>query len=424
MSLHEAWWGRLGGVRWFGGKGAAGAITALEPLGWYTAPGVVPAVRSEIATIDYADGRREFYHLLVAHYAAGTAPVEPLLTLDDVDVVDATADPEAVRVFIAACGAGVADMAWAHPLPPAAQAKVWAGEQSNTTITWDSTALFKLFRKIEPGTNLDAEVLGALDGSGVAVPSLLGRLTAAWPAGQVTDLGMVIERVAGASDGWDLACASCAASDDFTAEASALGQALRAVHTAMHDLFGTGTLDGDLLSNTMEARLETALAAAPVLADFEAALTASFDSLRGQTIDVQRVHGDFHLGQTLRSASGWTIIDFEGEPAKSAAERRTPDSVWRDVAGMLRSFDYVRSAHTDPESDAARRWAADAHAAFLRGYCGPTDAPADLLAAYETDKAVYEVVYETRNRPDWVAIPLRAVADRAAAPHTLHDRDN
>jgi maltokinase len=133
---------------------------------------------------------------------------------------------------------------------------------------------------------------------------------------------------------------------------------------------------------------------------------------------VQRVHGDFHLGQTLWSAAthagsgGWTIIDFEGEPAKTAAERRAFDSPWRDVAGMVRSFDYVRSAHPDPSSEAATKWADEAREAFLMGYCGATTTD-DVLGGYVIDKAVYEVLYELRNRPDWVQIPMRAI--RAAA---------
>ncbi len=417
MSLEQAWWDRLNSVRWFGGKGAAGAITELVALPWYTAPGAAPAVRSEIATIDYEDGRREFYHLLVAHYPVGTASVPPLASTDAVDIVDATADPDAVAAFARACAAGASGMSWTHPLTAPAQAGVWPGEQSNTTITWDSVALFKLFRKIEPGTNLDAEVLGALDGSGVAVPALQGRLTGAWPDAGGTDLGMVIERVAGAKDGWHLATAACASETDFSDEAAALGTALREVHAAMRDLFEVAEASGDDLADGMIARLDEAVAAAPVLGQYREPLAASFSALHGKTIDVQRVHGDFHLGQTLRSDAGWTIIDFEGEPAKSAAERRALDSVWRDVAGMLRSFDYARSAHAEPSSEAAVDWAHTARAGFLAGYCGATDAPTGLLAAYESDKAVYEVVYETRNRPDWVDIPLSAVADQASAAH-------
>ena len=138
---------------------------------------------------------------------------------------------------------------------------------------------------------------------------------------------------------------------------------------------------------------------------------------------VQRVHGDFHLGQVLRSADGWTIIDFEGEPLKTLDERRRPDSVWRDVAGMLRSFDYVRGAHPDPTSAQASAWSSAAQAAFLAGYCEEAAPDRPVLDAYVLDKAVYEVVYETRNRPKWVHIPLGAVHDvaRRTALSTTHD---
>lgn len=421
MSLEEAWWGHLNRVRWFGGKGSAGAVSALEPLGWYTAADAVPGVRSEIATIDYADGRREWYHLLAAHYPAGTAPVAPLATVDGTDVVDATTDPDAVAALVAACQSGrLPAMTWTHPLPAASQTKVWPGEQSNTTITMDAGALFKVFRRIEPGTNLDAEVLGALDGSAAAVPALFGRLVGDWPAGASTDLGMVIERVTGARDGWEIATAACAADDDFSDQARSLGRALSVVHGELSRIFGTEQASGDALVDLMTERLDEAVAAAGVLAPYRDGLAASLAELRGRELEVQRIHGDFHLGQTLSSPAGWTIIDFEGEPAKSAAERRAFDSVWRDVAGMLRSFDYARSVHPAPDSHGPRAWARQARTAFLEGYCGAGRVPQELLGAYETDKAVYEVVYETRNRPDWVPIPLSAVAQGMQA----QDRNN
>jgi maltokinase len=107
------------------------------------------------------------------------------------------------------------------------------------------------------------------------------------------------------------------------------------------------------------------------------------------------------------------IIDFEGEPLKSLAERRELDTVWRDVAGLLRSLDYARSAHPDPDGHAAREWCAQASEAFLDGYAGQHREEPALLRAYQLDKAVYEVVYEMRNRPDWAHIPWRAVQDEA-----------
>ena len=168
----------------------------------------------------------------------------------------------------------------------------------------------------------------------------------------------------------------------------------------------------------MRQRLDAAAAVAPALDPYVTGLRNRFASLEDAHLDAQRVHGDFHLGQTLHTPSGWKIIDFEGEPAKSLAERVAPDSVWRDVAGMMRSFDYAAAS---VPLEGATAWRDGCRDAFLAGYSGGRSlAPEDagLLAAYEADKAVYEVVYEVRNRPDWAAIPLGALAALADGPRS------
>ena len=106
---------------------------------------------------------------------------------------------------------------------------------------------------------------------------------------------------------------------------------------------------------------------APALLPYARGWRRCFDELAAQTLATQRVHGDFHLGQTLHTPDGWKIIDFEGEPAKTMAERVVPDSVWRDVAGMLRSFDYAAASVPGPDSAG---WAEECRQAFLRGYAG------------------------------------------------------
>jgi maltose alpha-D-glucosyltransferase/alpha-amylase len=146
-----------------------------------------------------------------------------------------------------------------------------------------------------------------------------------------------------------------------------------------------------------------------------------------------RIHGDYHLGQVLYTGKDFIIIDFEGEPARPASERRLKRSALRDVAGMLRSFDYAANtalrshdvATVRPEdretllpwADIWGRWSS---AIFLGGYLAqvegepflPTgDDLAILLRAYLLDKAVYEIHYEMNNRPDWLPVPLKGVLD-------------
>ena len=161
----------------------------------------------------------------------------------------------------------------------------------------------------------------------------------------------------------------------------------------------------------------------PELAEHAPALRRLYAAVGSlDDLDVQRIHGDLHLGQTLRTALGWKVVDFEGEPAKPLPERSLPDSRWRDVAGMVRSLDYaphaVERGHRDDVDAApllavrAEEWAHRNQNHFLVAYSGGdlTEQQRTLLDAYVADKAVYECVYETRNRPAWVAIPLAAVA--------------
>ncbi|MFD0570570.1 hypothetical protein ACFQ0T_16820 [Kitasatospora gansuensis] len=131
------------------------------------------------------------------------------------------------------------------------------------------------------------------------------------------------------------------------------------------------------------------------------------------------MHGDLHLGQLLRGPAGWALIDFEGEPSLPMAERAVPHSPLRDVAGMLRSFEYAAD-HADllagPSNPAAtarlRIWAEQGADAFCLGYAGVAWDPRGqdaLLRAHTLHKAVYEAHYEARHRPDFLPIPLAAV---------------
>jgi maltokinase len=172
----------------------------------------------------------------------------------------------------------------------------------------------------------------------------------------------------------------------------------------------------------MNTRLAAATQVAPVLADLTPGLRAAFAQVGRGVLATQRVHGDFHLGQTLKTPLGWKIIDFEGEPAKTMSERLAPDSPWRDVAGMLRSFDYAAATVPGP---GAARWLASAREGFLTAYADGalSEDEQAVLRAYEADKAVYELVYEVRNRPDWTAIPLGAIRTLAEDLSTEGEHD-
>jgi maltokinase len=257
--------------------------------------------------------------------------------------------------------------------------------------------------------------------------------------GTTMQLAMLQEFLRTASDGWDLALASVRnlfaeadlhareAGGDFAAESERLGVALREVHDVLAEHFPVDRLDASAvgeLADAMDRRLDDALLVVPDLAPHADTLRSAYARLRELgAVTVQQIHGDLHLGQTLRTSLGWKIVDFEGEPAKPLAERLRPDSPWRDVAGMLRSFDYAphvvqrQFAEDHPEGGEQRayrteEWAHRNRNHFLTAYAGGelSDDERVLLDAYVADKAVYETVYETRNRPAWVAIPLEAVA--------------
>jgi maltokinase len=328
----------------------------------------------------------------------------------------------------------------------------FTGEQSNSSVAFGEQALLKLFRRITPGINPDIEIHEKLTQAGSEnVAALLGWVECDTAGGGLEtgagrrprpenlQLGMLQQFLRTASDGWELALTSVrnlfAEADlyadevggDFAAEAQRLGEAVREVHSLLAEHFPTGERtagDHAELAKAMTERLDAALDVVPELAEHAPALRDLFAAVGSiESGPVQRVHGDLHLGQTLRTAKGWKIVDFEGEPAKPLAERVLPDSPWRDVAGMLRSLDYapraaaMTAAATGDEGAEQRafraaEWSARNRAAFLEAYAGrePTVDEQALLAAYVADKAVYECVYEARHRLAWLPIPLAALS--------------
>ncbi|MFG2884973.1 maltokinase [Streptomyces sp. NPDC048297] len=306
-------------------------------------------------------------------------------------------------------------------------ARLMTGEQSNSSVVYGDTFILKLLRRVVPGVNPDLELPLALAREGCArVPAPTAWLRTELGA-QTYVLAVLQPFVSGAADGWELALGQLAKGEDFTAEARALGRATAEVHTALARALPTvalGHAQLGPLADGMTERLTAAAQAVPALRPYEPGLRSSFEALarladEGRTWTAQRVHGDLHLGQCLRSPSGqWSLIDFEGEPARPLAERRLPQPPARDIAGMLRSFDYAAHSATPPAPD----WAHACRAAYCSGYAEVTgrDPRTDpvLLRAFETDKAIYEVVYEARHRPDWLPVPLAAVRRLATSDPT------
>lgn len=317
------------------------------------------------------------------------------------------------------------------PGSPSPTGRVLSGEQSNTSVIVEipgAPLIVKIFRTLQAGENPDVVLQTALARAGsTRVPPPAGHLRAGWIGHDgeevVADVAFASGFLPGSPDAWRTATAALAEGASFDAEARDLGAATAEVHRALATTLPTHPATPVMLArlaDSLAARVRWAVMAAPELGpDVSETALSMMQRVRlvVRAPDWQRIHGDLHLGQVLRPPGrGWVLLDFEGEPLRPLAERVEPDSPLRDVAGMLRSFDYAAgraAAGTGEAAVAARAWAASARGAFCDGYASVAGRDpredAILLRALELEKALYEVVYETRNRPDWVGVPLTAV---------------
>ncbi len=320
---------------------------------------------------------------------------------------------------------------------------------SNTSIVFGDQAILKLLRRPFTGHHPDLEVPAALTRNGsklVAAP--LGWIempdagqspavqavttapelsTAIRPATESVVLAILSVYFAHSADGWSLATTSLrTAQPDFSRQARLLGETTAQLHVELAEAFGSSVLSSYTLRDQVDGlltELSQATRVVPALREHAPAIRDCYKRLTepGSQVTVQRIHGDYHLAQVLGTERGWVVLDFEGEPSVPLARRRAFQPPLRDVAGMLRSFDYAArhaSLHSPDDrrlADAAQAWAESCQDAFCAGYAElmgsdpRTSGP--LLRALILQKAVYEAVYEARHRPDWLPIPLAAIAE-------------
>jgi maltokinase len=430
--------------RWFAGKGRTVhdlAVVANTEI----IPGD-PGLRHLIVTVSHG-ATSDRYQLYIGYRARLPARLRHawIGTHDEMQIYDGLHDSDLTRELLDAIAAERTVGLLRFCRVPGAELEtgldslVLTGEQSNTSLVFGESAIFKAFRRVHPGPNPDLEVASAL--------AQLGSAHIAEPFGWVetrmdgatTVLGILSRYLRAASDGWSLAATSvrdlyatpdgtraAEAGGDFGGEAERLGAASAQVHRDLADAFGHSELAPEAireLAEQMFRRLDLAVAEVPELARHADKVGDAYSDLAKliEPIPAQRVHGDYHLGQVMRTQTGWVVLDFEGEPASPLAQRRARSSPLRDVAGMLRSFDYAARhqlvTHPEATSLAAKAsdWVRRNGDAFCAGYAaaGGLD-PAEnavVLRAMLLDKAVYEVIYEARNRPTWVPIPLESIAE-------------
>ncbi|MFN8594250.1 MAG: phosphotransferase [Thermomicrobiales bacterium] len=344
----------------------------------------------------------------------------------------------------------------------ASTARALGVEQSNTSLRYDDAAIVKIVRRLQPAPNPEEEMLSALaPGRLGSVPRFLASL--AWNAADGTryPVALVENYVPNVGDGWSWILDRLDAVAKGNVDPSSpsieepihqLGRRTAELHLALRQIDDPMfrpevTSLADITTRETNTRTAARVATDLIQQEFNRVRkdAGAANTLKSGIEDVLpridgygeelglnriRVHGDLHLGQVLRTTGGdWVIIDFEGEPARTVTERREKQSVLKDVSGMLRSFAYARGAAELSARNSGlagadailSQWEQRARDAFLSGYrdelgaSGAGLVPLDresfeaALAAWELDKALYEVVYEARNRPDWLWLPLQAI---------------
>ncbi|HEX4401329.1 MAG TPA: phosphotransferase [Galbitalea sp.] len=445
----EAWMTRQ---RWYAGKGSTAGLTRIS--GWSLAVPVSGGATAQLLVhfvLCRQPSGATLYQVPIMRRDAALSGADEIWHDGSGYFYDGPRDP-AYAPAILGLIASESEVGGArgHRQPGAqistvTSSTVLTGEQSNTsiicTVASGPPVILKVFRALHAGDNPDVVLQSAISATGSAlVPASIGFLSGQWadrsePEGLARGhLAFAQEFLEGAEDGWRRALKAATAGEDFSLSARRLGTATAELHATLATALPTRaveTSDVDRFLDGMRFRAASAFREIPELARHREEIELVIGAARTATWpDLQRIHGDFHLGQVLGFGDKWVMVDFEGEPLRPMPERSAPDLPLRDVAGMLRSFDYVAGAVllyatgggpggvTEPALSPLE-WARTARIAFLAGYseAGTADLTENrgLLDALELDKALYEAVYEARNRPDWLGIPVEAVLRLAAA---------
>ena len=432
--------------RWYANKGA---LAMLEEIGQWELPSPDPQARFVVhLLLDHTPGTQALYQVPLAYRDHEPLGVPTIGRSPIGWIADAAQDPAFGAALLDFMEAATETRGWrtwaigSSPRSPGAGAvrrsRVLGGEQSNTSIIVERDGappvICKVFRAIHDGENPDVVLQGALSAAGsAAVPQAMGHVMAEWPdRGEATGrarghLVVAQEFLPGARDGWIVALESARAGESFARRAHQLGVVTAGVHATLAATLPTEPMTNRAIDDAIAAmheRLRAAIAAVPSVAAHEAALARLVETARTCSWPAQqRVHGDLHLGQVLDAGDrGWVVVDFEGEPLRPMRERSRLDNPLRDVAGMLRSFDYVAGSLAITAGIDARAWADEARTSFASGYAAASGLDlalaASLLTALEADKALYEAVYEARNRPTWLTIPVEALTRLATRSGT------
>ncbi len=469
--------------RWFGGKERSIAAVSIEDVAEISAHD--PTFLFVVARVHYEDGGSDCYNIPLGIRDAGhpMAGVDPKFLITTVNrdgttavVYDALADNDCslllwadmvgnverttAQASLRAEGTGLA------PLEGSGAIRLFPAEQSNTALSRGNDEFLKWVRHIDSGPSIELEMIDALrQGGFIHMAETLGGIDYLRRDEPPTRIAFLQRYLHNASEGWAMALTSLrdlytgAEEDDgrspserraavaeqgpaFTPEAARLGEVTAEMHLALSwpglsgDVAPVPITDADLgdwataMTQDLDKLLELSNPRLEKLRAVRGQIVEHFDALRHVADPgvATRIHGDYHLGQVLRTDLGWIVIDFEGEPARPSAERRLRWSPLRDVAGMLRSFDYAAAAalaeRTSPDDPAWEElsaqgdaWAQANRDAFWQAYVARIgnssrvlprgDSAMVVRRAFEVQKAVYEVLYELGHRPEWVNIPLR-----------------